>query len=195
GAPMRIVSLLPSLTETVCALGACQRIVGVDRYSNHPAEITRRPVVGGLNDASVEMIAGLKPDVVLLSVSARVTDRLTALGIPVIALEPRSHADVRRVLGQVAQMLGQQDQGERVWQDVEAKVAQAARRVPASVRGMRVYFEVDGAPYAASEASFIGQTLHRLGMANIVPASLGPFPKLNPEFVVRADPQDRESVV
>ena len=59
----------------------------------------------------------------------------------------------------------------------------AARAAP------RVYFEVNSAPYAAGESSFIGETLARLGARNIVPASLGPFPKLNPEFVVRADPR------
>jgi iron complex transport system substrate-binding protein len=51
-----------------------------------------------------------------------------------------------------------------------------------------VYFEVNSGPYAAGESSFIGETLTRLGVKNIVPASLGPFPKLNPEFVVRANP-------
>ena len=55
-------------------------------------------------------------------------------------------------------------------------------------KNTRVYFEVNSAPYAAGEVSFIGETLTRLGVRNIVPASLGPFPKLNPEFVVRADP-------
>jgi iron complex transport system substrate-binding protein len=47
---------------------------------------------------------------------------------------------------------------------------------------------VSNAPYAAGEASFVGETLARLGLANIVPASMGPFPKLNPEFIVRAKP-------
>jgi iron complex transport system substrate-binding protein len=51
-----------------------------------------------------------------------------------------------------------------------------------------VYFEVASAPYAASEASFVGENLARLGMGNIVPAAMGPFPKLNPEFIVRAQP-------
>jgi iron complex transport system substrate-binding protein len=51
-----------------------------------------------------------------------------------------------------------------------------------------VYFEVNSTPYAAGESSFIGETLTRLGMKNIVPAKLGPFPKLNPEYVVRANP-------
>jgi iron complex transport system substrate-binding protein len=61
-------------------------------------------------------------------------------------------------------------------------------RVPAGWRGRSVYFEVDSAPYAAGRSSFIGELLQRFGLVNIVPAELGPFPKLNPEFVVRAAP-------
>ena len=55
-------------------------------------------------------------------------------------------------------------------------------------RNTRVYSEVSRGPYGAGESSFIGETLTRLGVKNIVPASLGPFPRLNPEFVVRANP-------
>ena len=60
--------------------------------------------------------------------------------------------------------------------------------MPAVLRGRSVYFEADATPYAASAGSFVGQTLARLKMANIAPASMGAFPKLNPEFVVRAQP-------
>jgi iron complex transport system substrate-binding protein len=60
--------------------------------------------------------------------------------------------------------------------------------VPPALKGQRVYFEIGGGPYAAGRSSFIGETLSALGMDNIVPADLGPFPKLNPEFVVRARP-------
>jgi iron complex transport system substrate-binding protein len=72
---------------------------------------------------------------------------------------------------------------------MEAQVREAAGLVPARMRGLSVYYEVDSAPYAAGESSFIGHTLRSLGLANIVPIKLGPFPKLNPEYVVRADPQ------
>jgi iron complex transport system substrate-binding protein len=67
-------------------------------------------------------------------------------------------------------------------------VDQAARSLPATARGQRVYFEVNRGPYAAGPQSFLGETLGRLGLGNIVPAGLGPFPLLNPEFVVRAGP-------
>lgn len=185
--PARIVSVLPSLTEMVCRLGQCQRLVGVDRYSNHPSQVRRLPKVGGGLDPNVEAIVALRPDVVLLATSSPAVARLEALGIRVLALEPKRYADVQRVLVQLGILLGVAD-AQRLWSEIDAGVGAAARSLPASVRGRRVYFEVNAAPYAAGEASFIGETLQRLGMRNIVPAELGPFPKINPEFVVRADP-------
>jgi len=187
--PRRIVSLLPSLTETVCELGDCARLVGVDRFSNYPASAAALPKLGGLDDTGIEALVALKPDVVLLGVSARVIDRLEALGVKVVALEPRSMADVQRVLGKVAQVLGKPDDARRIWNRIDGAISFSAQQLPPAARTLSVYYEVDAAPYAAGRASFIGEILDRLGAKNIVPPELGPFPKLNPEFVVRADPQ------
>jgi len=187
--PQRIVSLLPSLTETVCELGQCQRLVGVDRYSNWPASIGKLPRLGGGLDPNIEAVVALKPDLVLLATSSRAAERLQALGLNVVALEPRSLADVRRVLAQVAQVIGLPEaDGQRAWFRIETALGTVAQSIPPRSRGASVYFEVSSGPYAASEASFIGEMLARLGSRSIVPAAMGPFPKLNPEFVVRADP-------
>jgi iron complex transport system substrate-binding protein len=187
--PQRIVSLLPSLTETVCALGQCQKLVGVDRYSNWPESIAKLPRMGGGIDPNIESVVVAKPDLVLMATSARGAERLTALGLTVLALEPNSHADVQRVMRIVAQALDVSLlESDRVWHSIDAAVNVAAQSIPAHAKGLRVYFEVSSAPYGASESSFIGETLQRLGARNILPASLGPFPKINPEFVVRAQP-------
>ncbi|MBC8058056.1 MAG: ABC transporter substrate-binding protein [Rhizobiales bacterium] len=186
--PQRIVSLLPSLTESVCALGACALLVGTDRFSNSPASVLALPKLGGIDDAQIERIVALRPDVVLVSTAARVTDRLEALGLKVLVLEARDHADVKRSLTTLAQMLGTPAEAERVWAGIERETLAAVNRVPAVLRGQRVYFEVDTTPYAAGATSFIGETLVRLGLANAIPGELGPFPKLNPEYVVRVQP-------
>ena len=185
--PQRIVSLLPSLTETVCELGQCHRLVGVDRYSNFPASVQKLPQVGGGLDPNIEMIVSLKPDVVLMATSSRAGERLQALGIKVVALEPKRHADVQRVMLKLGQLLEVQDAA-RIWRAIDAGVSAAAQSLPVAVRNTKVYFEVNQGPYAAGESSFIGETLTRLGVKNIVPAKLGPFPKLNPEYIVRANP-------
>ncbi|BDU55091.1 helical backbone metal receptor [Limnohabitans sp. TEGF004] len=187
--PQRIVSLLPSLSETVCALGQCDKLVGVDRYSNWPESIAKLPRMGGGIDPNIESVVAAKPDLVLMATSARGAERLTSLGLTVLALEPRSHADVQRVMRIVAQAMDVPlVESDRVWRHIDAAVNAAAQSIPAQAKGQRVYFEVSRAPYGASESSFIGETLQRLGARNILPASLGPFPKINPEFVVRAQP-------
>ena len=186
--PQRIVSLLPPLTEFVCVLDACGRLVGTDRYSNWPAAVTSLPKLGGLDDVAFEAIVALHPDVVLAGTSSRVIDRLEELGIPVVALEAKTFADAHRMLTLLGRLMGTPDSGERVWQTLDAQIKVAAAQVPPRYRGSRVYFEISDAPYAASAGSFIGELLTRLGLADAVPADLGPFPHLNPEYVLRAQP-------
>ena len=188
--PQRIVSLLPSLTEGVCAMEQCQRLVGVDRYSNYPASVRGLPSLGGGIDPNIEAIVALKPDLVLLAVSSRASERLESLGLKVVALEPKTHADVRRVLQKIGVLLAVPPEAgaDRLWRVIDSSVSAASQSLSKQAKKSRVFFEVNRGPYAAGEASFIGETLTRLGVKNVVPASLGPFPRLNPEFVVRANP-------
>jgi iron complex transport system substrate-binding protein len=187
----RVVSLLPSLTETVCELGACARLVGVDRHSNWPESVRRLPQLGGLEDTDIESLLRLKPDLVLLARSSRVLGKLESLGIKVLAFEPQNQADVQRVMLTLAHALALPDADKRAqqqWQLIQKGVEQAVREVPAAARGALVYFETGQGFYAASESSFIGELLIQMGLRNIVSSRLGHFPAINPEFVVRADP-------
>lgn len=187
--PQRIVSLLPSLTETVCVLGACQRLVGVDRYSNWPDPVKRLPSVGGGVDPSMERIVSLKPDLVLAAGSTRGAERLEALGLKVLRLEPRNHADAQRVFNVVGQALHLPvGEVQRAWQRIESEVTTEVGGLSPAARSIRVYVEVSPTPHGASESSFIGETLQRMGVGNILPGRLGPFPQVNPEFVVLAQP-------
>jgi cobalamin transport system substrate-binding protein len=186
--PQRIVSLVPSLTESVCAIGACSLLVGTDRYSDWPESVKLLPKLGGLEDTQIESVVLLRPDVVLASTSARVIDRLEGLGLHVVVLRSDDRADVLRTLSLLGKMLDRSSAAETVWGDIERRTRDAAERVPRALRGRRVYFEVDSTPYAAGAGSYIGQILAQLGMNNAVPEKLGPFPKLNPEYVVRMEP-------
>ncbi|WP_370445847.1 ABC transporter substrate-binding protein [Limnohabitans sp. 2KL-17] len=188
-APQRIVSLLPSLTETVCALKQCHKLVGLDRYSNWPATVKDLPRVGGGLDPNIESIVALKPDLVLAAASTRGADRLQALGLKVLRLEPRNHADAQRVWRTVGQALHVPTaDSDHAWQGIQAGLQAAVQSLEPQARQQRVYFEVSPAPYGASEASFIGETLTRMGVTNILPASMGPFPLVNPEWVVQSKP-------
>jgi len=185
--PQRIVSLLPSLTETVCELGQCGRLVGVDRYSNFPQQVRTLPQVGGGIDPNIEAVVALRPDVVLMATSSRGAQRLEALGLKVVAMEPKTAADARRVMGKLGQLLEVPDAG-RIWRAIDAGVSAAAQSLPARAKNTTVYYEVSTGGYAAGTTSFIGELMQRLGLKNIVAGELGPFPRINPEYVVRADP-------
>lgn len=185
--PQRIVSLLPSLTETVCELGQCARLVGVDRYSNFPAQVKALPQAGGGIDPNIEAVVALKPDVVLMATSSRGVSRLEALGIKVLAMEPRSAASAQKVMLRLGELLQVSDAA-RLWRAIDAGVLAAAQSLPPRAKPLRVYYEVSVGGFAAGTTSFIGETMARLGAQNIVTPDLGPFPRINPEYVVRADP-------
>lgn len=185
--PQRVVSLLPSLTETVCELGECGRLVGVDRYSNFPAAVKALPQVGGGIDPNIEAVVALKPDVVLMATSSRGVLRLEALGLKVLAMEPKSAASAQKVMARLGELLEVRDAG-RIWRAIDAGVSAVAQSMPRRARPLRVYYEVSIGGFAAGPQSFIGETMTRLGVQNIITPDLGPFPRINPEYVVRANP-------
>jgi iron complex transport system substrate-binding protein len=188
--PQRIASLLPSLTETVCALRECDRLVVVDRYSNWPTSVASLPKAGGLEDADVERIVRAHPDVVLLAHAAGLEARLRGLGLVVFELDTQTYADIWRNISTIGALLGVPGRAARLNRRIQRsleRIATATRRRLAG-RAPLVYFEVDPTPYGAGPQSFIGQMLRLAGARNIIAPDLGPFPKLNPEYVVRANP-------
>jgi len=188
--PRRVITLLPSLTETVCALGACDRLVATGRFDDWPPEVVKLPKVGGLDDVNIEQIVELHPDLVLYSNAQRVGARLGELGIAAFALETDRYADIGRTVRIVGRLLGVPARAAALNARIRREVAQVRAEALAARHGAapRVYFEVDPAPYAAGPASYIGELLAMLGARNIVGADLGAFPLLNPEYVVRRNP-------
>ena len=187
-APQRIISLLPSLSESVCALGACEKIVGTDRFSDFPERLKSLPKLGDLDDLQWERLKALKPDLVLASRAMRQVERLEALGIQVIALDSKSHQDVERSLRLLAHMLGDPEAGDRLWRSIDQAMKSAKHELPASLKEASVYVEVGPSMHAAGPDSFLGQSLQVLGLRNVVPASMGSFPQLSIEWLLGAQP-------
>lgn len=189
-APQRIVSLLPSATEAVCALGACDRLVGVDAFSQDPPQVRQLPQLGRTWQPDIEAIVRLRPDVVLTGRAPQVQQRLQAAGLRVVEVDATSIEQVRVALDKIDALL-QQHRAPALWTQLQAHVDQLAHAVTAARQGApapRVYLEVDAALYAAGPHSFMGQLLARLGAGNIAPAERNAFPRLSPEWVLRADP-------
>ncbi len=127
---MRIVSTTCSNTEIVCALGAGEQLVGIDDYSDFPADVVARlPRVGPDLGIDVARVEALRPDLVLASLTVpgheRVVDSLRAAGLPVVAPEPVSLADVGRDIREIARALGVADRGEVLARDFETALASA----------------------------------------------------------------------
>ena len=164
--PQRLISLLPSLTESICALGKCSNLVGIDRFSNWPLSIQTLPKLGGISDSNLEGIVQLKPDLVLVDRSSPIIARLEGLHIPVMAFDIKTMADEERALKKMGLALGS-NESDRVWKQIQAEITRANKQLDGSQKNMRVYFEVNSAPYAAGRNSFIGELLTRLELNNI----------------------------
>jgi len=188
--PRRIITLLPPLTEIVCALDQCERLVATDRYSDWPDSVKSLPKMGGLEDPQIEQIVLLKPDVAIFAHATPVANRLRQLGVPTFEVKTETYADLSRTILALGLLLGIPERAARLDHDIDQSltlVAQTAKRRLGG-RTPLVYYEVDHGPYAAGPDSFIGWMLTQLGARNIVSADLGPFPRLNPEYVVVHDP-------
>ncbi len=184
----RIVSLLPSLTESACLLDACDRLVGVDRYSDWPDSVRNLPRLGGGLTPDFEGLVRLNPDLVLAAGSSRLGARLRQLGIPVFEREPQNLAQAREAFLALGQQLGVRDAVAR-WMAIEARLEAQIRARPPAAKPLRVYVEVGGrGPYAAGAASFLGELLTRLGASHSIGPELGAFPMINPEWLLRHPP-------
>jgi len=185
--PHRIVTLLPSFTETVFALGAGADVVGVDDYSDYPPEVARLPKLGGAYDTHVEQVLALAPDLVLLSPDSKAAATLAQNGLVVWAGDARQFADVFRVIAATGGLLDRPAEARRLIADMQRQLGEieaSVRRVPR----VSVYYELDATPYSVGPRSFVGVLLDKAGGQNIVPDGLGDFPKLNPELIFAEDP-------
>ena len=187
--PQRIISLLPSATETVCALGACNRLIGVDEFSLDPPQVRALPQLGKTWQPDIERIVALRPDLVLVGHVAGVIQRLQAAKIPYMVADATTMNQVHATLFKLDGVL-QTQQADKVWQRMQQHVNAIAGELKKQGDGaaLKVYLEVDPAMYSAGPNSFMGQLLTRLGVSNIAPESATQFMRLSPEFVLRADP-------
>lgn len=187
--PKHIVTMLPSVTETVCTLGACDRIVATDNYSDWPERVKALPKVGGLYNPNPELIVSLKPDLVLVSKYGRLYETLERAGLTVYAVRTETYEDIFRTTRTLGKLLGLEGQAERVVAQIQREVYQEESRAAKAKTRPRVYYEIDPTPYTVGPDSFIGVLIQKARGVNIIPKELGLFPKIAPEFVVEKNPE------
>lgn len=188
--PERIVSIGPSNTEFLFALGAGDRVVAVDDFSDEPAAAKAKDRIGGVKP-NVEKIVSLKADLV---VSVRISDgsleRISGQGIPVLVLDASGLADIARTAVVLGTATG--TDGAKLASSIETGIA-GVRAKTASVTKRRVFHEVDASDptklFTAGPGSFIHELIELAGGVNVAARASSPFPQLSPEEVIRADPE------
>lgn len=183
GPARRVVSLAPSHTELVFALGAGDRLVGRTPACDFPAAAAEVPPVGNLFPPAYERIVGATPDLVLMmDGSVDVRHRLEKHGLVVAVVQPRTLADVAGSMRMVGTLLGVE--AEPVAAKFEAALAEASR--PAGAGAPKVFYEIGFDPlYGAGREGFVGDLIKRAGGQSPLP---GEWPALSTEQLVAADP-------
>jgi iron complex transport system substrate-binding protein len=189
--PARIVSLSPTATENLFAVGAGGQVIAVDEFSNYPARAPRTKLSGFQPNA--EAIAGYRPDLVLLHTGGEIIGQLRALGIRVIHLPAAATLNQAYTeLLQVGRATGHPQAAQRVVRSMKQRIATAVAQ--ARKRGstrLSVYHELTTDYYSASSRTFIGQVYKLFGLRNIADAAAGAnsgYPKLAAEHIIASNP-------
>ena len=192
--PARIVSLAPTATEDLYAVGAGPQVVAVDQNSDYPASapVTK---LSGLTP-NLEAIAKSQPDLVLSYQNANgLVSGLTKLGIPVL-IEPSAATlnGAYAQIDQIGQATGHLAQAQRTVTSMKAQIAATVRQAGSSHPGLTYYWELTASPYySVTSSTFIGQIVGLFGLKNIAnaadKASDGGYPQLSAEYILKAQPQ------
>jgi iron complex transport system substrate-binding protein len=194
--PTAIVSLSPSATEMLYAIGAGAQVKAVDSNSNYPAQAPRTKL--SYFSPNVEAIAAERPDLVVVSNDssngATLTKRLATFGIPVLELPaPANLAGVYAEFSQLGQATGHQHQASAEVSTLRGQIRKIIAAVPHRSKPLTYYYELDQTYYSVTSDTFIGRLLGMLGMKSIADSAKGAsaaggYPQLSAEFIVKANP-------
>jgi iron complex transport system substrate-binding protein len=194
-APARIVSTSPSITETLFALGLGDRVVGVSTYCRFPLQVLKLPKVGTFLKPDAELIAALRPDLVVVhEVADGVDRRLGALRIPFIVVDRGTMASVFSSIRQIAAATGVAPRGDALVADLERRLGEV-RRAGAAAPRRRVLFIIGRRPgtladlVAVGPGSYINDLIEIAGGTNVMAIAGQPeYPRISMETVLRLDP-------
>jgi len=189
--PHRIVSLSPTATETLFAIGAGKQVVAVDDQSDYPKQAPRTRL--SYVNPNVEAIAGYRPDLVVVEYDPNgVVPALRRLGIRVLLQRAaRTFADVYGQIGQLGSATGHREQAATLVTRMKSRIAALVARGAPRARGLSVYHELEPDLYSATSNTFIGQIYKLFGLRNIADAADADgtgYPRLSPEYVVSQSP-------
>jgi iron complex transport system substrate-binding protein len=189
--PTRIVSLSPTITEDLFAVGAGKQVVAVDDQSDYPKSAPRTKLSGYTPNA--EAVAAYDPDLVIVSYDGPFVGQLQKLGMTVL-VEPAidTIAGAYEQIRRIGRVTGHTAQAAKVVRAMQVKFTKAIRSVPKSHRHLRVYHELTPDYYSTTSATFIGRVYKLFGFTNIADAADSThtgYPQLSGEYILSANPQ------
>jgi iron complex transport system substrate-binding protein len=186
----RIVALVPSVTETVVALGAADRLAGRTDFDHGPA-VDSLPSIGGGLDPSVETLVALRPDLVLgweTSGRPELRDRLTALGIPVFSIKTEDTTDVFRAIRNVGRLTGRTRAADSLAASLRRELEEVRASVAGAARPSVFYMAWNDPPLTAGPKTFISQVIEIAGGRNVFADATALWPTVSIEEIVRRQP-------
>ena len=188
--PTRIVSIAPSNTEILFALGLDDRIVGVDSFSTYPPEAEAKPQVGSYLEPDLERVVAAEPDLILATEAhvGTVLPELDALGLPTVVIEPMDLDEVFSGMLLVGEITDASTRAQQVVCELQARVDAVADAVADGPRP-RVFFELSPDLFTAGPGSYIDDLITRAGGVNVAAGAAEMWPQLSAEAVVSADPE------
>ena len=190
-APQRIVSLASSNTEILYAIGAQDKLVGVDDYSDYPAAAKTQEKVGGFSNPNLEKIVSLTPDLLLLTNLhvKTVLPELEKRGLKAIVIQPETLDKVPGNVRLLGILSGKQDAAEKVATDITKRIDAVVSKAKTATGKPRVFFELDPALITMGPGTFLDDMIAKAGGVNIAADANTAWPTLSPEVIISKDPQ------
>jgi iron complex transport system substrate-binding protein len=192
-APHRIVSVAPSITETLFALGAGDQIVGDTTYCNYPEAAKAKPKIGGYSTPDLEAILATRPDLVFMMKSRPdVAQKLRGTGIDVVELQPENLAGIYEEIRTIAAKIGVPEKGRALVQSIDKEVHAGAARPPG--KRPTVLFVVGRTPGTVSDliavgrGGYLNELIEFAGGANVFADAAVPYPNVSMEDIIHRDP-------
>ncbi|MGC8913833.1 MAG: ABC transporter substrate-binding protein [Thermoplasmata archaeon] len=189
----RVISTAPSNTEILFAIGAGDMVVGVDNYSDYPAEARNITHIGDFVSLNIELIVSLKPDVVFAYYGQKEgIMRLEQMGIPTITIRPQNLDDILREIMLISTVCGKRGAGENLTFELRERIANITEKTKTLNESARprVYYELWNSPFmSAGPGSFINDLIRLAGGKNIAGNSSTDYPVLTEEYIISANPE------
>jgi iron complex transport system substrate-binding protein len=188
--PQRIVSIAPSNTEILYALGLADRVVAIDSYSNYPPEAAAKPLVGDYLEPDLESVVAAEPDLILAADVhlGTVLPELDTLDLPTVVFAPANLDEVFASILQVGVIAGEPARAAELVCELQARVDAVTAAIVGAPRP-RVFFELDPGLYTVGPETFVADVIARAGGENIAAAAAEMWPQLSAEAIVAANPE------